>query len=82
MSHQGRFPSPSCVFLDGDQQMRDGCFLLPGEDAPERVVFNGLQKADWGNLKTQVARDHADVVDACSGVMTYASHRERRLLVE
>jgi predicted ATPase len=34
-----RFPRPSIVFLDGDQPSAPGCEILPGQDAPERVVF-------------------------------------------
>jgi hypothetical protein len=39
-----RFPRPSLVFLDGDQPPSPGCILLPGGDAPERVVFEALRK--------------------------------------
>ena len=42
MAHHGRFPRPSVVFLDGDQEAADGCILLPGDEAPERVVFKDL----------------------------------------
>lgn len=38
-----RFPRPSLVFLDGDQAESDGCIILPGGDAPERVVFEALK---------------------------------------
>ena len=40
MVSAGRFPRPSLVFLDGDQERTPGCLLLPGDDAPERVVFD------------------------------------------
>lgn len=36
--------------LDGDQDAADGCVILPGADSPERVVFLGLEKKQWGNL--------------------------------
>ena len=42
-----KFPRPTCVFLDGDSAEAPGCVLLPGEDAPERVVFNALKEANW-----------------------------------
>jgi predicted ATPase len=44
MALQKRFPRPTCVFLDGDNAGADGCILLPGGDAPERVVFEDLKK--------------------------------------
>ena len=44
MKSEGRFPKPSIVFLDGDQSDSKGCWLLPGSDAPERVVFEYLKR--------------------------------------
>lgn len=76
MKHQDRFPRASCVFIDGDQQKREGCEVLPGDDAPERVIFGDLQKAGWMGLDQQLARSMSDVVDACNNAMSYTSHRE------
>jgi energy-coupling factor transporter ATP-binding protein EcfA2 len=76
MVSQGRFPRPSCVFLDGDQTEATGCFLLPGGDAPERVVFNDLQVAAWGKLRDRVGRSYAEVADACIQVMSLTDHHD------
>jgi predicted ATPase len=72
----GRFPRPTVVFLDGDQGEAVGCHLLPGGDAPERVVFETLAKQNWRNLWTRISRDVADVTDACQRAMTFADHNE------
>lgn len=72
----GRFPRPTVVFLDGDQGESVGCHLLPGSDAPERVVFDALAARNWGNLWTRIGRDIASLSDACSLAMTLSDHHE------
>ncbi|MBO4120303.1 AAA family ATPase [Cupriavidus gilardii] len=74
MASQNRFPRPSCVFVDGDQEERPGCMVLPGGDAPERVVFEALSEADWPDLSTRLSRGFADVADSCHGAMASADH--------
>jgi hypothetical protein len=69
-----RFPRPTVVFLDGDQGDAVGCLLLPGGDAPERVVFEALAGQNWRNLWTRISRDVADVTDACQRAMTFSDH--------
>jgi hypothetical protein len=44
MDHEKRFKRPTKVFVDGDQEQRPGCIILPGDEAPERVVFSDLKK--------------------------------------
>ena len=72
----GRFPRPSLVFLDGDQQPGLGCGLLPGSDAPERVVFEALKEIQWKGLDERVGRPIAQVIDACSSAMATADHHD------
>lgn len=76
MVQQNRFPRPSCVFLDGDQSDAPGCNLLPGQDAPERVVFGDLQRFAWGKLRERVGRPYAEVADTCTRVMSLADHHD------
>jgi predicted ATPase len=76
MVSQKRFPRPSCVFLDGDQSEAPGCYLLPGDDAPERVIFGELQSAGWGKLRDRIGRPYAEVADACTRAMAIADHHE------
>ena len=71
-----RFPRPSCVFLDGDNSESLGCQLLPGEDAPERVVFSALAERKWEGLRTRIGRPHSQVVDVCSAVMNLSDHHQ------
>lgn len=71
-----RFPRPSRVFLDGDQAAAPGCSILPGEDAPERVVFGALKALGWSGLATRVGRAYAPVANACERAMTTADHHQ------
>lgn len=76
MVHANRFPRPTRVFLDGDQGEAVGCLLLPGGDAPERVVFERLRIERWRHLWTRIGRDIAMLTDACERAMTLADHHE------
>jgi hypothetical protein len=70
------FPRPSCIFLDGDQAAAPGCNLLPGDEAPERVVFSGLDRFDWQGVAMRIGRTHPNVVDSCRRSMTLNNHKE------
>jgi hypothetical protein len=71
-----KWPRPTCVFLDGDQAPADGCIVLPGGDAPERVVFGGLAGLGWTGVAQRVGRSHSELVDACGRAMTSDDHHE------
>lgn len=45
-----KLPHKSVSVLDGDMEDAPGCVRLPGDDAPERVVFGGLRADGWTNL--------------------------------
>lgn len=76
MASQNRFPRPICVFLDGDNDAAEGCVVLPGGDAPERVVFEGLRAKAWGDISARIGRDIASVNDACAGAMLLGDHHD------
>lgn len=76
MVSQNRFYNPTCVFLDGDEGTAPGCMNLPGEDPPERVVFEALNARNWLSAATRTGRDFADFADACKRAMTLHDHHE------
>lgn len=76
MAIEGRFPRPSLVFLDGDQEVSAGCLSLPGDDAPERVVFERLAESNWPTVPDRVGRRPSEVIDACRRAMTLSDHHE------
>ncbi|WP_210246510.1 AAA family ATPase [Methylobacterium sp. WL12] len=71
-----RFSRPTWVFIDGDNAPARGCTLLPGDDAPERVVFNDLKSKEWGVLHQRIGRDYSRVADACQTAMTLSDHHQ------
>lgn len=81
MVAERRFKRPTCVYVDGDQETSKGCHVLPGDEAPEKVVFAGLKAKSWADLSTRLARPFAPVADACSQAMTYDDHHEWVTLV-
>lgn len=76
MVSQDRFREKSLVFLDGDNELSDGCILLPGGDAPEQVVFKALREKRWSDLWMKLGRDITNVQDACDKAMTLSNHHE------
>ena len=74
MVAQDRFPRPSLVYLDGDQDVRDGCNVLPGGDVPERVVFEALRDAGWPNTAERLGRGTAETIDALNQAMFDPDH--------
>lgn len=76
MTSQQRFPRPTAVFLDGDQTPSVGCHLLPGNDAPEIVVFTELKKLNWHGLAPRLGRTESNVIDTCNQAMTRTDHKE------
>ena len=71
-----RFPRPTRVYLDGDQPEMPGCIKLPGDDAPERVVFEGLAGIEWKDVAVRVGRSHSELSDACARAMTFDEHHD------
>ncbi len=76
MASQNRFPRPSLVFLDGDQAPASGCIILPGEDAPERVVFEGLQTPGWPDVSGRIGRGSSETIDALNSAMSMSNHHD------
>ncbi len=76
MNYQSRFDRPTFVFLDGDQGNSAGCINLPGEDAPERVVFEDLKNKKWLSLAERINRAFSDVDDACTQAMYLPDHHD------
>lgn len=76
MTQQKRFRRPTVVFIDGDQPPSAGCTVLPGGDAPERVVFDRLGANGWAGISARIARSSSAVADALSRATTITDHHE------
>ena len=76
MVHEGRFPDPTVVFVDGDQTQANGIHLLPGPDAPEVVVFERMKEINWREIPERLGRSPADVIDSLNRSMTASNPHE------
>lgn len=76
MNHQNRFPKATIVLLDGDQDPSEGCLILPGEDAPERVIYEALNNIGFTDVATRLSRSHSDLVNHCQTAMTFPDHHD------
>ncbi|AKF08976.1 ATP-dependent nuclease [Sandaracinus amylolyticus] len=70
------FPRPCAAIVDGDVGAADGCIVLPGGDAPERVVFAGLKQIGFPDVAMAVGRSHSELVDALENAMTLPDHHD------
>jgi predicted ATPase len=71
-----RFPRKTMVFADGDQSISDGVDLLPGEEAPERMVFADLQASGWAKIAGRIDRPASKVIDELNLAMTRPDHHD------
>lgn len=76
MVSQNRFPRATMVFLDADQDEATGCLLLPGDDAPERQIFDDLGQVGWLDVATYINRSHAQLVNFATNAMTLPNHHD------
>lgn len=76
MNSQGRFPKSTVVLLDGDQDSSNGCHILPGDDAPERVVYDKLNQLGFPDVASIIGRSHSDLVNYCQTAMTLPDHHD------
>jgi hypothetical protein len=76
MVKERRFKRASVVFLDGDQGPSDGCLVLPGGDAPERVIFEGLSEKGTEGVAARIGRSPSDVADSCNAASLVNDHHE------
>ncbi len=76
MVTERRFARPTCVYLDGDMDPAPGCKTLPGDDAPEVVVFDALKATGFKGIDRRLGRPYAEVVDACTKAMLMSDHHD------
>jgi len=51
LSAESKLPYKSISFIDGDKKNEfSDCPYLPGDMAPEKVIFTGLKNLNWNNL--------------------------------
>lgn len=53
LSDSNQLPIPGLGVLDGDIEDSTGCIKLPGDTAPEILVYNALKAENWPNLDSR-----------------------------
>lgn len=74
MLSENRFSRPTVIFLDGDQRATPGVHILPGEDAPEQVIFRALKEGNWPDIATRLDRSFSEMADVLEASMLLPDH--------
>ena len=67
--------------LDADMEEAAGCILLPGGNAPERVVFEGLRDKSWPKLSERFGIGAGDLLTYLEDAILDADHHKWPSLV-
>jgi predicted ATPase len=76
MVQKRSFPRPTAAILDGDQSPSAGCIVLPGGDAPERIVIEQLKGIGFPGVAAALSRSHTDLTDAVGAAVTLPDHHD------
>jgi len=71
-----KLPYKSIGVLDGEMEESPGCIILPGKDAPERVIFNQLRIANWENLPERFGIGAGQLFTIFEDAMFHPDHHE------
>lgn len=81
LSANNRLPHRSLGVLDGDMDASQGCVSLPGNDAPERVVFGELRESNWPNLNERFGIGAGTLFNHLEDAMRDPNHHQWPTLV-
>jgi len=71
----GRLPtSKNLAFVDGDKEASRGCIVLPGNAAPEIVVYSGLKGKNWEGLPERIGIGAGTLFADLDDIMTDPNH--------
>ncbi len=81
LSLKKQLPVPGLGVLDGDIEESEGCINLPGEAAPEIVVFNGLKDLNWPNLDARFGIGAGTLFTILEEAMLNQNHHKWPMIV-
>lgn len=76
LSNSQKLPFKSVIVLDGDMEDSVGCIKLPGDEAPERVIFNELKDKNWPNLVQRLGIGAGDLFAYLEEAMLEEDHHK------
>ncbi len=80
LGRNGKLPYKSIAVLDGDYKHND-CLNLPGNIAPERMVYADLMAAGWPNLPQRFGIGAGTLLTALEDAMLEPDHHRWNALV-
>lgn len=75
LSYDKKLPYRSISVIDGDKE-GNRCIKLPGKDAPEKVVFEGLKNKGWSNLDNRFGIGAGTLYKYLDDAMLLPEHHE------
>jgi predicted ATPase len=81
LAERKRLPYKALGVVDGDQTPSSGCIKLPGDKAPERVVFEDLKKVDWPELSSRFGIGAGDLFTFLEDAMLDSDNHQWTKLV-
>ena len=81
LASEERLPYKSLGVLDGDQPDNTGCIKLPGNSAPEILVFEQLKAKNWQNLSERFGVGAGSLFDYLQDAMRDPDHHRWTTLV-
>ena len=76
LSQRGRLPYKSLAVIDGDHEATAGCIALPGDIAPEKVVYTELRNAGWPELPQRFGIGAGTLLTALEDAMLEPDHHK------
>lgn len=74
LGHEKRLPYKSLAIIDGDKEATIGCLKMPGTEAPEYVVFEGLKEKKWAKLDERFGVGAGTLFDVLDEAMLSPDH--------
>jgi predicted ATPase len=76
LAYDNKLPYNSIACIDGDKEETIGCFKLPGDEAPEYIVFEQLKAIKWSKLPERFGIGAGSLLEILDEVMLNPKHHE------
>ena len=81
LGDENRLPYRSIAVVDGGETVSRGCITLPGDSAPERVVYDSLKLRQWQNIPARFRNWAGILLQALEDAMLEPDHHRWNELV-
>jgi predicted ATPase len=81
LSANNKLPNKGIGILDGDIEISNGCIKLPGETAPEILVYNSLKAERWPQLENRFGIGAGSLFTILDEVILEPDHHKWNIIV-